>query len=81
MNGNSMEEAGEDQEENENVYNNDDEDENNNYNKINEKINFEYKCDVENCTKQFKAKKSLRDHLKIHNGIKPYQWFIFNSLN
>jgi len=31
---------------------------------------------MENCDKQFKAKKSLRDHMKIHTGIRPYSWYL-----
>jgi len=31
-------------------------------------------CTYEDCSKAFKAKKSLVDHTRIHKGEKPYSW-------
>lgn len=35
---------------------------------------FQYVCTFEECGKSFKAKKSLIEHMRIHNGEKPYEW-------
>lgn len=34
-----------------------------------------FACEFEFCKKSFTAKKSLREHLRIHKGEKPYEWF------
>jgi len=32
-------------------------------------------CEYQECSKIFKSKKTLKDHLKIHKGEKPYSWY------
>ena len=36
-----------------------------------------FECEI--CSKLFKAKKSLQDHVMIHNGDKNYKWFISSN--
>lgn len=33
-----------------------------------------YNCDVDDCNKNFRTKKSFLDHQRIHNGNKPFSW-------
>ncbi len=33
-----------------------------------------FNCEYSDCQKLFKSKKSLRDHIRIHKGEKPYTW-------
>ena len=39
-------------------------------------IYIKFKCPFMNCQKKFKSKKAMKDHIRIHNGEKPYVWYI-----
>lgn len=42
--------------------------------------NGKFPCDFNFCTKTFTAKKSLLEHIRIHKGEKPYEWFQNNKV-
>ena len=45
-------------------------------------IYIKFKCPFMNCQKNFKSKKAMKDHIRIHNGEKPYSWYIiYKDLN
>ena len=39
---------------------------------------FQKKHQCEICNKVFRAKKTLKDHLMIHDGTKPLKWLTFS---
>lgn len=44
-----------------------------------ENIEKKFHCGI--CNGDFKAKRSLKDHLMIHEGLKPLNWFTIFFIN